>query len=467
MRIVIDLQPCQDDSRFRGLGRYSKSLAKEIARQSIPRGHEVWLLLNDNFPGTIDPIKQDFDGLIPAAQIVTFPGMGNVAEFVSGNEWRLRAAEHLRELFLAHMQPDVVHVSSLFEGTVDDAAVTIGANGKKIPTSVTLYDLIPLALKDIYLTEQYIKDYYVRKLASLRRADLLLAISESSRREAIELLGIEADQIVNISTSIDDGFWPRPQSAAEAKALLDRYGISRPFIFYVPGGFDPRKNFGTLIDAFSRLPDDMRSAHQLVIGSSIRPHEKGALKAEISSFSLRDDEVIVTGYIPDDDLVCMYSICELHVFPSLHEGFGLPVLEALACGAPSIASNSTSLPEVIGRTDALFDPTSAVDIAEKIERALSDADFRASLRAHGIAHAKKFSWQRSAETALDAFDSHFRPLERVGPVATSASELERQVLRELEKDTALQPATDKDLALLSDSTIKAAQTLDGIAQSWH
>ncbi|MBN3852528.1 glycosyltransferase family 4 protein [Paraburkholderia sp. Ac-20340] len=462
MRIIIDLQPCQDDSRFRGLGRYSKALAKEIARQSVSRGHEIWLLLNDNFPATIDPIKAEFDGLVAVERIVAFPGMGRVAEFVASNAWRLRAAEQLRELFVAGLQPDVVYVSSLFEGTVDDAAVTIGINGQKIPTAVTLYDLIPLALQEIYLQEGYVSEYYHRKLESLRRADLLLAISGSSKNEAVDLLGIAPRNIVNISASIDEGFSPRALTDEQASALVKKYGIDRPFVLYVPGGFDPRKNFGALIDAFSRLPEKIRRAHQLVIGSSIRPNERVALDGQIASFGLTGDEVVVTGYIPDDDLPAMYSICQLHVFPSLHEGFGLPALEALACGAPSIGSNTTSLPEVIGWPEALFDPTSPDEIAEKMLLALSNQDFRAELRAHGIAHAQTFSWEHSATTALDALEKHFRPLGMRSDVITSASDLEQRVLAELSKAPPQVKPSEDDLVLLSGSARRAAQILSAI-----
>ena len=106
---------------------------------------------------------------------------------------------------------------------------------------------------------------------------------------------------------------------------------------------------------------------------------------------LARDEVVLTGYVEDADLVKLYNSCSLFVFPSLHEGFGIPPLEAMLCGAPVIAANAASLPEVIGREDALFDPQSVTSIRDKLQRTLTDAAFRASLIAHGQVHAKTFS----------------------------------------------------------------------------
>ena len=115
--------------------------------------------------------------------------------------------------------------------------------------------------------------------------------------------------------------------------------------------------------------------------------------------------MVVVDYVTDDDLVALYSLCKLFVLPSLHEGFGLPALEAMACGAAVIGSNTTSIPEVIGRNDAMFDPSSAHAIARIMQRALTDQAFHESLRRHGLQQAKKFSWDITARRALKAFET--------------------------------------------------------------
>jgi hypothetical protein len=122
--------------------------------------------------------------------------------------------------------------------------------------------------------------------------------------------------------------------------------------------------------------------------------------------------VVITGFVPEDDLVTLYNLCHLFVFPSLHEGFGLPALEAMACGAPVIGSNTSSIPEVIGWKDALFDPTRPSAIAEAIAGALANEGFRQELRNHGLRQARLFSWDESARRALAAFEQLEAPNER-------------------------------------------------------
>lgn len=409
MRIIVDLQAAQNDSSFRGVGRYSKSLLRAMVPLAKAHGHDVWLLLNGNFSETIEPLMREFADVVPPERIAIFPGMAPVTETVAANEWRLRAAEHLREEFLAQLRPDVVHVSSLFEGSVDDAVVSVGRTGIKLPTVVTLYDLIPWVLSQHYVTTPEYERFYFGKVDSLRRADLLLAISQHSADEAVTLLQYPRDKVVNISAAIDDRFVCKTYLPQEAEEITSRYGIQKPFVLYMPGGFDPRKNFATLIDAYALLPTHIRASHQLVIGSNIKAAERAALAAEVKRTGLSSDDVRVIGYVPDEDLVALYSLCRLHVFPSLYEGFGLPVLEALACGAPTIASNTSSLPEVVGLDEALFDPRSAQDLANKMLHALADVEFAAKLRRNGLAQARRFSWQRSATLALEAIERTFRP----------------------------------------------------------
>jgi glycosyltransferase involved in cell wall biosynthesis len=401
VRIVLDLQGAQAANRHRGIGRYTLSLAQAMARQAGE--HEIIFALNGLFPETIESIRAAFDGLVPQENIRVWQAPGPVRELEPANTWRRRAVERLREAFLASLKPDVVHVSSLFEGFGDDAVVSIGAFTNTLPTAVTLYDLIPIIHREHYLQNPAVEVWYQRKLGHMRRAHLWLAISESSRREGIDYLGLPEERVINISTAVDARFRPVDLPDDKAEVLRRRYGLARPFVMYT-GGIDYRKNVDGLIRAYARLPEAIRRAHQLAVVCSIQPGDREALERLAASQGLAADEVIFTGFVPDEDLLALYNLCRAFVFPSWHEGFGLLALEAMACGAAVIGANTSSLPEVIGRADALFDPFDDAAIAAKLVQVLTDESFRAELRRHGLEQARKFSWERTAGRALEAFE---------------------------------------------------------------
>ncbi|TYO96591.1 glycosyltransferase [Desulfallas thermosapovorans] len=400
MRIVLDLQGVQSTgSRNRGIGRYSLSLALAIAR--LAGEHEIIIALNSQFPETVELVRATFDGLIPQENIRLWHVPGPVQDMNFGNLWQRHAAERLREAFMSSLKPDVLFVSSLFEGLMDDAITSVGVFTNTLPTALTLYDLIPLIYREHYLQKPAVEAWYQRKLDHLRRAHLWLAISESSRQEGIEYLGLPEEWVVNISTAADARFRPIDLPGDKVEAVHKRYGLVRPFVMYT-GGIDYRKNIEGLIRAYSRLSVTIRQTYQLAIVCSIQPGDKQALERLAISHGVAADEIVFTGFVPDEDLLALYNLCHAFIFPSLHEGFGLPVLEAMACGVAVIGANTSSLPEVIGKADALFDPFDDDDIAAKLTKVLIDESFRAELKRHGLKQAKMFSWDRSARRALDA-----------------------------------------------------------------
>ncbi|MCX5539972.1 glycosyltransferase family 1 protein [Paraburkholderia sp. CNPSo 3076] len=407
MRIAIDLQSAQCESRFRGIGRYSLSLACAMVREAASRGHELYIVLNGKFPETIPVLRNAFTGLIGQDRILVFTCPPNTSGMTDGGGWRSRAAQLVREEFFGNLQPDVIHLSSLFEGWGDEANTGIGSGLRNLPTAVTLYDLIPHVMSDIYLADPGYREFYMSKLAALKRSDFMLAISDYSRREAIAELDIPEEHVVSISAAISSDFAPVTLDAESANQLLAKYDITSPFVLYVPGGFDPRKNFDRLIDAYAALPAQLRANLQLVIGSKLPDGMRQVLTDKAASAGLTERELRLTDYLSEDDLVALYGLCRLSVFPSLYEGFGLPALEAMACGAPVIASQTSSLPEVIGREDALFDPLSVPDMTRELMRALTDKQFLAGLRKHCLEFAKNFSWERSAVLALDGLEAAF------------------------------------------------------------
>ncbi len=402
MRIVIDLQGAQTKSRFRGIGRYSLSLAKAIVSN---RGeHEVFIALNGLFPDTIEPIRAAFDGLLPQENIRVWYAPGPVRECEPGNNWRREAAERIREAFLANLQPDIVHITSLFEGYEDDAETSIASFDQKTPTIVTLYDLIPFQNPDQYLRPYpNYEQYYLRKVEHLKRASAWFAISAYSAKEGCEVLGLKGDRVFNISSASDLRFKHIEISLQTEEELRQRHGITRPFVLYA-GGEDRRKNLHRLIRAYALLSSDLRKTHQLVLTGKIVEFEIQALKRTAKSAGLDKDELVFTGYVTDNDLVLFYNLCKLFVFPSWYEGFGLPALEAMSCDAPVIAANTSSLPEIMGRDDSMFDPFSEEIIAAKIGEVLTNDDFRSELIRHGADQAKKFSWDKSAKWAIEAYE---------------------------------------------------------------
>lgn len=410
MRIVIDMQGAQTESRFRGIGRYTLSLAQAIVRN---RGeHEIILALSGLFPETIESIRAAFDGLLPQENIRVWHALGPVHEREPGNEWRREVAERIREAFLASLWPDVVYVSSLFEGYIDDAVTSIGVFAPQIPTVVTLYDLIPLLNPETYLkpNSDYAQ-YYQRKIEHLRRANSWLAISESAANEGREALALPFDAVVNISTACDAVFHHLDISEAERQQLQTRFGITKPFILY-SGGADERKNLHRSIRAYAQLPKSLQVAHQLVLAGRMPEGEVAELRQTAKSAGIGVGQVLFTGYVTNEDLARFYNLCTVFIFPSLHEGFGLPALEAMSCGTAVIGANTTSVPEVIGRQDAMFDPYDEAAIRQKLAQVLGDEAFRSELAAHGLEQAKKFSWDESAKRAIAAFESLHGSLKR-------------------------------------------------------
>lgn len=405
MRIVIDMQGAQTDSRFRGIGRYAMGFAQGVVRN---RGeHEVILALSGLFPDTIEPIRAAFNGLLPQENIRVWHAPGPVCEEDADNTARREVAELIREAFLASLQPDVIHITSLFEGYVDDAVTSIGRFDQRTPVSVSLYDLIPLLNPDHYLkpNPRYAK-YYQRKLDHLRQASVLLSISEHSRQEELSHLAKPASSVVNVSTAIDHNFQPLQLDAAVAAQLRAKFALTRPFAMYT-GGADERKNLPRLIQAYAALPAPLRASHQLLLAGKMPEGNITVFKHIAKSAGLQPSELVFTGYVTDEQLIQLYNLCKLFVFPSWHEGFGLPVLEAMACGAPVIAANTTSLPEVIGLDVGMFDPLDVAAMAAKVAQALEDDAFRTMLRSHGLQQAQQFSWDKTAASAIAAWASNY------------------------------------------------------------
>lgn len=400
MRIVLDLQGAQTESRYRGIGRYCLSLAQGIARN---RGeHELILLLNGQFADTILPIRQQFQDLLPTSAIQVWYAPQPTAACQSGNEWRRAAAGLIREAFIANLDPDIILVGSLFEGHYDDAIVNVGYHSDVAPTAVILYDLIPLINAEQYLDPNPpYKKFYMEQIEHLQRAAGWLGISTSSCEEGQTTIGLPQERLFNISTAVDSQFSLQKIEPERRALLMEKFSIQKDFVLYT-GGADRRKNLERLIEAYAYLPLAVRAAHQLVLAGKMPEQSIAAFKAHAVRLGVAEHEVVFTGYITDYELMGLYTLCKVFVFPSWHEGFGLPALEAMSCGAPVIGSDKSSIPEVIGNSDALFNPFDVTDMTRRMQRVMEDQAFRQELVRCGLEQARRFSWEKTAVRCLDA-----------------------------------------------------------------
>ncbi len=268
-----------------------------------------------------------------------------------------------------------------------------------IPWIVTIYDLSFMKFPQSFnsLNRIYL-NYAVRD--SLRRANQAIAISESTKRDLVSHYGVSPDKVRVIYCGVDPSLKTDPDSSGVAQ-LRARYSLPGKFILYL-GTIEPRKNIVRLLRAFARSKRDARLPHSLVLVGA-----RGWMYAQVDRVVEEEgigNDVIFTGYAPQDELASWYRAADLFVYPSLYEGFGLPPLEAMACGTPVITSNAASLPEVVGDAALMVAPEDERALADAIVRALTDRTLRETMIARGTDQASKFSWERAARetTALYA-----------------------------------------------------------------
>ena len=223
-----------------------------------------------------------------------------------------------------------------------------------------------------------------------RTIDQVITVSEHSRRDLLAHAPLRPDQVSVTPLGLD----------AERFRPAEKRHEGRPYVLCV-AGTDPTKNVGLLIDAFAALPGDLRSRFDLVLAGDVCKRED--IRAAIARRGLSAQAKLV-GLLSDAALVTWYQQATVFVFPSLYEGFGLPVLEAMGCGCPVICSNASSLPEVAGEAAVLVDPRRADQLAQELARVLESVDLRESLRARVLARAKEYVWERTARQTVAVYE---------------------------------------------------------------
>jgi glycosyltransferase involved in cell wall biosynthesis len=264
---------------------------------------------------------------------------------------------------------------------------------------VTIHDCIHLMFPQ-YLPNRLAYGYAKASLwTAAHRAERVLTVSEASKKDIIRFCGVPAERVVVIYNAIDSRFLETP-SDDDLKNTRERYQLDGPYILYV-GNIKPHKNLERLIEAFHLVRrEGYERLKLLIIGDQISKYPP--LRRAVDRHKLHK-HVRFLGFVPYQTLAALYRLATVFAFPSLYEGFGLPPLEAMASGTPVVASNTSSLPEVLGDAALLVDPYQPTAIAAGLVRVLSDAQLRATMREAGLQRARSFSWESSVRQVLDVY----------------------------------------------------------------
>jgi len=265
---------------------------------------------------------------------------------------------------------------------------------------VTIHDLVAFLFPEtIPLKYGAYMRYLLRQ--AVKKADKIIAVSHHTKKDLIQILKVPSEKIVVIHEAPSPIFCPYDKKEAQAR-LKQQYGITKKFIYHL-GNIEPRKNLIVLLEAFTRVCQDLGNEYQLVVSG-----QRGWLTRSLSHFLKNypaQDQVLFTGYVPIEDIPLFMNSAEAFVFPSLYEGFGLPVLEAMSCGTPIISSNRSSIPEIVGSAGILIDPTDIQELADRIIGLLRNPGEKMRLSQLGKEQSARFSWNEAARKTLDVYRS--------------------------------------------------------------
>lgn len=369
MRIGIDLSPVTTTPT--GVGRYTAAVLDRM----LERGDHQWHGLSSG-SGTPDRRvvdRLDYHRRLPVPTRVLYA------------LWR-RTGRPRADRLLGGV--DLYHATNYFLPPV--------ATARRV---VTLYDLS--FLRNPEWSSPKIVGPFSRGVKTFAQdADAIITCSEASRRDIVELLDVASEKITVAYGAVEPGLAPLERAAAQ-ESIAERFGIEGPFILFV-GTLEARKNIKGILDAFTRL--EGKVPHRLVMiggdGWGTEAFDEGLASG------MESGRVLRLGYLPErTDLPRFYSAADAFLFPSFYEGFGLPVLEALACGCPTLTSNISSLPEVGGDAALYTDPNDAEITASQLLRLLEDTDLQTRLRAAGPVQAARFSWDDAADATLGVYGS--------------------------------------------------------------
>jgi len=370
MKIGIDLLPLKTYSSKRGIGKYTFNLVKKII--------------------DIDHMDSFF--------------LYNVPEYILNNfqHEHVRLFERKAEVTDTEIL-DLFIFTSLFESD-DPSPDPTDLKCKKV---LVFYDLIPVIFWNHYLSDFPTPELYkyFTRLSLLYQFDIILSISQTTKQDLIEIVEIPPDNIHVIYGGLDEEYL-NPRQKITHTEIKTKYSVSKPFVLCTPGS-DFRKNISGLIKIFFSVSEHIRNKLQLVVVCNMQESEMKYLKEMWIKLGLCDNQLILTNYIPVEDLIFLYDNAEVFVFPSFYEGFGFPVLEAMARGCPIVTSNVSSLPEVCEGAAVLVNPCKTREFALAIEEILSNNKMRSRLISLGYEQVKKYSWESVASKMLEIIHSGF------------------------------------------------------------
>lgn len=367
MHICIDISPAAH--RKAGLGRYARELAERAHRTDSQNAYSLFYYGSSRVepPPSLSHLP---------AHTVPLPA----------KPWRMSVLlAHYAHIPMDRMFSGV----DLFHGTDH-----LLPRFRRIRSVFTVHDVIPQLLPEFHLP---LNRWYLTLMFPrfLRCADAVIAVSECTRRDTVRLYNVPEEKIRVIYEGVDPRFRPVGDAAVLQQVRI-RYGLPEDYILYV-GTIEPRKNLTRLLEAYQTLKQK-GYGHKLVFVGA-----KGWLCQPVFDAMRQlglEDDIILPGFITDQDLPAVYAGASLFVFPSLYEGFGLPPLEALATGVPTVVSDASSLPEVVGDAALQVPPTDTGALAAAMERVLSDAALAQRLAAAGPARARLFTWEKAAEETV-------------------------------------------------------------------
>ena len=366
LRIVVDVRRVRDF----GIGTYIRGLLHALGATDQSNEYILVALPED---------EGSFSGLPPNFNTVTYR---------KSDSYSLNHVAF--PLFLHRLQPSLVHIP------LNQVPLFMME-----PYVVTIHDMASLLFEGGSGLRMQIRRFLLRR--GLLRAKRIMAVSEATRRDVHDALGIPADRIRLVYNAPNPDFF-RP-AAGERARILERYQIDYPFLLYA-GNIRPQKNIPRLVEAFAVAREHLsrhpvyRDLHLIIIGDEISRYpsvRRAVIQTRV------EKAVRFLGFVPFEALRIFFESAALFVFPSLYEGFGLPPLEAMATGTPVVASNVSSLPEVLGDAALLVNPENVFEIARAIQEALLDEDLRGELIAKGKAQAARYSWDRTAREVLEVY----------------------------------------------------------------
>lgn len=397
MRIVIDMQGAQSTfSGGRGVGRYTRELTSALIKE-YGDDAEIFLALNGRL--NCESIFAWADGLLPKDHIKVWNYYEDVPPAGLTSNDSVRPEELFREWFLHQFNADVIWSTNLQEGYGDPNIATSAklTRGNEIVIT-TLHDVIPLIYEKEYLKET--RKWYFQKIKYACDSDIVLTISNFSKDKISELLKVNQERIKVAHCGFNREMFYSDSNFLTADS-------KEPYFLYV-GGIDKHKNLLRYIKAYSKLDVAIKNKYKLYFAGKEPYFGRDNLIEYAKRYGIKKEQLYFTGFISDDELRKLMQRCAAFVFPSYSEGFGLPPLEAMACGAPTIAAHAASLIEIVDNKDATFDPYNVEEITEKLRRVVTDQTFANGLIEKGLKRAEYFSWEKSGTELRKIIDEAVR-----------------------------------------------------------